>query len=221
METIPKADILVIGGGAAGTLAAISAARRGMNVLLLESKGALGGSRTLMGVDTFNGFFSPGEKIFQIVGGISYEVVERLMNRKSAFIRQNTFGSGPVVTYDMEQLKIVYEEMVLEAGSRLVYYSFVPAVKVEDKTIESVTVCNKAGLNQIEAKLVIDATGDMDIAASAGEDYELAGKDGSPVQSLTTIFYMLKLTNPSLSRKKISQRSCKKQMKVENMILPG
>jgi len=195
MGTVLKTDILIIGGGAAGTLAAISAARKSQKVLLLESKGFLGGSRTLMGVDTFNGFFSPGERIFQLVGGISYEVVERLIKRKSAFLRQNTFGSGPVVTYDIEQLKIVYEEMVLEAGGALLYYSFVPEVNVEDKIIKSVTVCNKAGLNQVEAKLIVDATGDLDIAACAGEDYELAGKNGNPVQSLTTIFYMANVDN--------------------------
>jgi hypothetical protein len=195
MGTVLKTDILIIGGGAAGTLAAISAARKNQKVLLLESKGFLGGSRTLMGVDTINGFFSPGEEIFQLVGGVSYEVVERLIKRKSAFLRQNTFGSGPVVTYDIEQLKIVYEEMVLEAGGTLLYHSFVPEVNVEDKTIKSVTVCNKAGLNQVEAKLIVDATGDLDIAASAGEDYELAGKDGNPVQSLTTIFYMANVDN--------------------------
>lgn len=190
MQPMLKTDVLVVGGGAAGTLAAISAARRKQEVLLLEAKGSLGGSRTLMGVDTFNGFFSPGERIFQLVGGISYEVVEKLMERRSAFIRQNTFGSGPVVTYDVEQLKILYEEMVLEAGANLLYYSFVPAVNMEEKSIKSVTVCNKAGLSQIEAKLIIDATGDLDIAACAGEEYELAGKHGNPVQSLTTVFYM-------------------------------
>ena len=190
-----KTDILIIGGGAAGTLAAISAARKGQQVLLLESKGFLGGSRTLMGVDTFNGFFSPGERTFQLVGGISYEVVERLMKRKAAFLRQNTFGSGPVLTYDLEQLKLVYEEMVLEAGASLLYYSFVPEVHVEKNRIEGVTVCNKAGLNRVEAQLLVDATGDLDIAASAGEDYELAGKEGKPVQSLTTIFYMANVDN--------------------------
>jgi ribulose 1,5-bisphosphate synthetase/thiazole synthase len=195
MSPVLKTDILIVGGGAAGTLAAISAARKGQNVLLLESNGFLGGSRTRMGVDTFNGFFSPGERIFQLVGGISYEVVERLIKTKSAFVRLNTFGSGPVVTYDMERLKILYEEMVLEAGGSLLYNSFVPEVNVEDGAIKSVTVCNKAGLNQLEAKLVVDATGDLDIAAYSGEEYELAGKDGNPVQSLTTIFYMANVDN--------------------------
>lgn len=190
-----RTDVLVVGGGAAGTLAAISAARRNQKVLLLEANGALGGSRTLMGVDTFNGFFSPGKRIFQLVGGISYEVVQRLIEKKAAFVRQNTFGSGPVVTYDMEQLKIVYEEMVLEAGAGLLFYSHVPRVMRVEDSIKSVILCNKAGLNEVEAKLVIDTTGDLDVAASAGEEYELAGKDGRPVQSLTTIFYMANVDN--------------------------
>jgi ribulose 1,5-bisphosphate synthetase/thiazole synthase len=192
---VMKTDILVIGGGAAGTLAAISAARQNQKVLLLESKGCLGGSRTLMGVDTFNGFFSPGERLFQLVGGISYEVVGRLKERNSAFVRQNTFGSGPVVTYDMEQLKIVYEEMAQEAGATLLYYSFVADVNIEGRSIRGVTICNKAGLNRVEAKLIIDTTGDLDIAAHAGEEYELAGKNGIPVQSLTTVFYMANVDN--------------------------
>ncbi len=129
------------------------------------------------------------------MAGISYEVVDRLTRKGAAFIRQNTFGSGPVVTYDMEQLKIIYEEMVLEAGGNLLFYSFVPEVKVENEIINQVAVCNKAGLSQIEAKLIIDATGDLDIGANSGEEYELAGKDGNPVQSLTTVFYMANVDN--------------------------
>ena len=54
-EVLYETDILVVGGGAAGSLAAIAAARRGADVLLLESQGALGGSRTVMGVDAFYG----------------------------------------------------------------------------------------------------------------------------------------------------------------------
>jgi ribulose 1,5-bisphosphate synthetase/thiazole synthase len=195
MAKVLTMDVLVVGGGAAGTLAAVAAGRRKQKVLLLESTGFLGGSRTLMGVDTFNGFFSPGEETYQLVGGISYEVVERLISRKAAFLRENTFGSGPVVTYDMELLKIVYEAMVLEANAELLFHSFVPEVQVEGGSIKRVTVCNKAGLSQVKADVVIDATGDLDVAAAAGEEYELAGSDSKPVQSLTMVFYMGNVDN--------------------------
>jgi hypothetical protein len=185
----------VVGGGAAGVMAAVAAARRHQQVLLIESNGCLGGSRTMMGVDSFNGFFSPGDPTLQLVGGISHEVVQQLLHADGAFIRENTFGSGPVVTYDLEILKMVYEQMVLEAGAELLYNTFAPQVTCSDASIDSVTICNKAGLGEIRADIVIDATGDLDVAASAGEEHELAGRDGSQVQSLTTIFYMAGVDN--------------------------
>ena len=198
MNSIPlfcEVDVLVVGGGAAGTLAAVSAARKGKKVLLVEAMGALGGSRTWMGVDSFNGYYSPGEKTLQLVGGISMEVAQRLLESDSAFIRQNTFGSGPVVTYDMERLKILYEDLVLEAGGNLLFYTDAVDVVSENGIIMGVIICNKSGLSRVNAKMVIDASGDMDVAARAGEDYELAGANNSQVQSLTTVFYMANVDN--------------------------
>lgn len=189
-DVLYEADVLVVGGGAAGTLAAIAAARQGADVLLVESAAALGGSRTVMGVDTFYGFYSPGENTRRLIGGISYEVVERLMALGAAFTRPNTFGAGTGITYDMEQLKIVYEDMVLEAGAKLLYHTFVPEVIVEDGALRGVMAANKAGLKSILARMVIDTTGDADIAARAGAPFELAGSEDRPVQSLSTIFYM-------------------------------
>lgn len=190
VDVLYEADVLVVGGGSAGTLAAIAAARRGANVLLLESQSALGGSRTVMGVDTFYGFYSPGEVTRRVIGGITYEIIERLVAKDAAFTRPNTFGAGTGVTYDMEQLKILYEDMVLEAGARLLYHTFVPEIIVENGRLVGVMAANKAGLKAIRAGLVIDTTGDADIAARAGAPFELAGSNGLPVQSLSTIFYM-------------------------------
>ncbi len=189
-QILVETDILVVGGGSAGPLAAAAAARQGARVLLVESQGALGGSRTVMGVDTFYGFYSPGENTRRLVGGISYEIVERLFEAGSAFSRPNTFGAGTGITYDMEQLKIVYERLVLDAGANLLYHTFVPEVVLEDEALKGVWVATKAGLKQVRAKILIDATGDADLAARAGAEFELAGAEGRPVQSLSLIFYM-------------------------------
>jgi hypothetical protein len=189
-DVLYEADVLVVGGGSAGPLAAIAAARRGADVLLIESQAALGGSRTVMGVDTFYGFYSPGENTRRLIGGITYEVVERLMAAGAAFTRPNTFGAGTGVTYDMEQLKIVFEDMVMEAGARLLYHTFVPEVILEDGQLRGVMAANKAGLRPVLAKVIVDTTGDADIAARAGAPFELAGSGGLPVQSLSTIFFM-------------------------------
>jgi hypothetical protein len=113
-----------------------------------------------------------------------------LRDRNAAFIRPNTFGSGPSVTYDVEQLKIVYEEMAIKAGVNLLYHAFVPDVLLEEGELRGVVVASKAGLTPVRAQLVIDASGDGDVAARVGVPFELAGTEGRPVQSLTTIFYM-------------------------------
>ncbi|MHB8807654.1 MAG: FAD-dependent oxidoreductase [Anaerolineaceae bacterium] len=195
VKTLTEVDILVVGGGAAGCLAATAAARKGKKALLIEAMGALGGSRTWMGVDSFNGFYSPGKTIYQLVGGISFEVAERLLTQGGAFLRQNTFGSGPVVTYEIEKLKILYEDMVIQAGGQLLFYTSAVDVEYNDGKIDSVIICNKSGLSRVRAKIVIDASGDLDIGAKAGEDFELAGENDSPVQSLTTVFYMANVNN--------------------------
>ncbi len=194
-ELLYEVDLAVIGGGSAGTLAAISAARKGVNVLLVESQSALGGSRTVMGVDTFYGYFSPGDLNSRVVGGITYEIVERLFDRSAAFLRPNTFGAGTGVTYDLEMLKMLLEEMVIEAGAKLLYHSFVPEVLMNENNIDGVLVSNKAGLKKVKAECVIDATGDADVAARAGASFEMAGVGERPVQSLSTIFYLGNVDN--------------------------
>ena len=194
-ELLYEADLAVIGGGSAGTLAAISAARKGVDVLLVESQSALGGSRTVMGVDTFYGYFSPGDRTSRVIGGITYEIVERLFDRSAAFLRPNSFGAGTGVTYDLEILKMLLEEMVVEAGAKLLYHSFVPEVLMDDNNIDGVLVSNKAGLRKVKADFVIDATGDADVAARAGASFELAGVGELPVQSLSTIFYLGNVDN--------------------------
>ncbi len=195
VKTLKEVDVLVVGGGAAGCLAATVSARRGLNVLLIESMGMLGGSRTWMGVDSFNGIYSPGKKIYQMVGGISFEVTEKLLSQGGAFLRQNTFSSGPVVTYDIEKLKILYEDLVAQAGAQILFYTSAMDVECKGDKIESVIICNKSGLNRVKTQIVIDASGDLDIAVKAGEDYELAGEHQTPIQSLTTIFYMANVDN--------------------------
>jgi len=195
IKTLTEVDVLVVGGGAAGCLAATAAARRGRKVLLVEAMSALGGSRTWMGVDSFNGIYSPGTKSYQLVGGISFEIAEKLLTQGGAFLRQNTFGSGPVVTYEIEKLKILYEDLVIRSGGQVLFYTNAVDVECKDGKIDSVIICNKSGLSRVKAHIVIDTSGDLDIGAKAGEDYELAGDHDNPVQSLTTIFYMANVDN--------------------------
>jgi hypothetical protein len=183
-----NADVLVLGGGAAGVCAAIAAARQGMEVILIESQGCLGGSRTATGVDTFYGFYTPGEQSKRIVGGIPWEFVMQLTEEEACFERPNTYGAGTGVTYDVEKLKITYEQTVINAGIKLLFHTYASQVNVEDGQIKGIVVANKSGLTEINAKYYVDTTGDGDIAARAGAPFEKSNVE--ELQSLTTIFFM-------------------------------
>ncbi|WNR42801.1 FAD-dependent oxidoreductase [Paenibacillus roseipurpureus] len=185
--TQKKVDVLVLGGGAAGVCAAISAARAGKKVLLVESQGCLGGSRTATGVDTFYGFYTPkGQQ--RIVGGIPWEIAQLLTEANAAFERKNTYGAGTGITYDVEILKVIYEQSVLDSGAELLYHTYASRVHVSDGYITGVVLANKQGLTEVSANIYIDTTGDGDIAARSGAPFEKS--DAAELQSLSTIFFM-------------------------------
>jgi hypothetical protein len=186
---IEVTDVVVLGGGAAGVMAAAAAARNGAKVLLVESQNCFGGSRTATGVDTFYGFFTPGENPQKIVAGIPEEIVMRLRQENKLFERQNTYGAGTGLTYDVEALKIAYEDLVVGAGCKLLFHTTACHVEVADNRVSSVLLANKAGLTEVKAQYYVDATGDADIVARAGGEFN-AGTESEPNQSLSTIFFM-------------------------------
>ena len=98
IPTLLTTDVLVVGAGSAGCLAAIAAARQGRSVTLIERYGFLGGVSTGV-LDTFYGFYTPGSESRRVVDGIPGEVIARLKDHNAAFERPNTFGAGTGVTY--------------------------------------------------------------------------------------------------------------------------
>jgi glycine/D-amino acid oxidase-like deaminating enzyme len=188
IEKMLHTQVLVVGSGSAGATAAITAARQGASVILVERYGFMGGISTQV-LDTFYGFYTPGQQARKVVGGVPDRVVEQLFSRKAALYRPNTYGAGQGITYDPETLKSVWEELALEAGVKLLYHTLVIDVLMQDGRLAGVIAANKAGLWAIQAHAIIDASGDADVAAAAGVPYEGA-KDG-PVQSLTTTFQLI------------------------------
>ncbi|GIK27890.1 MAG: FAD-dependent oxidoreductase [Chloroflexi bacterium] len=181
-------DILVIGGGSAGATAAITAARAGRSVTLIERYGFLGGISTQV-LDTFYGFYTPGSTAKKVVGGVPDIIVAALMERNMALLRPNTYGAGQGITYDPETLKVVWETLARDSGVRLLYHSLVIDAVTEGGRVRGVVAANKGGLMRLTADVMIDASGDADVAAASGVAYESAA-DG-PVQSLTTTFKLI------------------------------
>src|SRR5689334_13601660 len=99
LPVLERADVVVIGSGSAGSVAAIASARTGANTLLIERYGFLGGTSTMV-LDTFYGFYPPGEQTRRVVGGIPWEIVNRLKERGMMLERPNSYGAGTGVTYD-------------------------------------------------------------------------------------------------------------------------
>ncbi|MEW6648744.1 MAG: FAD-dependent oxidoreductase [Chloroflexota bacterium] len=188
IASLTEADVLVIGSGSAGATAAITAARLGAKVTLVERYGFMGGISTQV-LDTFYGFFTPGSAARKVVGGVPDLVIAELARRKAAIYRPNTYGAGQGITYDPEVLKVVWEMLAVKAGVRILYHSLMLDVIQSDQTIRAVIIANKAGVWRVSAHIVIDASGDADVAAKMGVPFESASD--APVQSLTTTFKMI------------------------------
>ena len=182
-------DVLVIGAGSAGCVAALASAMQGLySVLLVERYGFPGGTSTQM-LDTFYGFFTPGISPKKIVGGLPDLVVNELDKTGDIFLRPNTYGAGTGVNYNPERLKLVWDKLITEAGIHyLLHTTLVDVVQEESERITCI-FWNKTGFYKVKSRRVIDASGDADFCALAGYRFERAGEK-EPAQSMTTTFRM-------------------------------
>ncbi len=190
IPVLATVDVLVVGAGTAGCCAAMAARDSGVaSVLLLERYGFLGGTSTQM-LDTFYGFFTPGEQPRKVVGGTPDRVVDALDAAGAVFLRPNTYGAGTGVNYNPERLKLVWDELLATAGVRvLLHATLVAAEQNSAGRITGVVISTKRGFFRIAARRFIDATGDADLCQLAGVPFEKAGEH-EPAQTLTTTFRM-------------------------------
>lgn len=163
-------DVIVVGGGPAGIAAAVASARLGADTLIIETATALGGMATVGMVSRLT-TLSDGEKI--IYHSLCTELMDRYM--KEVGVEPDFRGRIPLIT---EDLKVVFDEIVTEAGVHVLFQSSVCDVVMDNDHIESVIVANKAGLTPYEAKVFVDATGDGDVAYFAGVPYEKGDEEG-------------------------------------------
>lgn len=162
-------DIIVAGGGLAGTFAAVAAARMGKNVLLVEKEGYLGGSLTGCGVGPMMTAHA-GER--QIIAGLFQEMVKRMEEKGGTcgHIRDTTGYVSYLTPFSAEKMKLVLDEMTAEDNCHVLFHTQIAQVEAapQDRRISSVTLCNKDGLSKAKAVVYIDATGDGDLAYMAG-----------------------------------------------------
>ncbi len=166
VEVKKEVDILVVGGGPAGIGAAAAAARSGKSVLLLEKRGFLGGNITGAYVETCNHFLHGTN--FK-ANGIYAEIEEKY---KARFGRSHDIRENAPHRFSSEYLKIFLDEFLQKEGVELLFHSFVNDVITENNKIQCVIIQSKKGPLAVKAEVIIDATGDGDVAFSAGIPYE-------------------------------------------------
>ncbi len=182
-------DVLVVGAGSAGCVAALAAAtQKNFSVMLVERYGFPGGTSTQM-LDTFYGFFTPGNHSKKIVGGLPDVVVNELDKTNDVFLRPNTYGAGTGVNYNPERLKLVWDKLITAAGINYLLHTTLVDVINEEDELSTCIFWNKSGFYKVKAKRVIDASGDADFCFLSGYDCEIAGEK-EPAQSMTTTFRM-------------------------------
>lgn len=184
---LAEPDILVIGAGSAGCVAALAAARSLFSVMLVERYSFPGGSSTQI-LDTFYGFFTPGTPR-KIVGGLPDLVVNELNKTGDIFLRPNTYGAGTGVNYNPERLKLVWDKLITGAGINYLLHTTLVDVVNDENERKTCIFWNKSGFFKVIAQRVIDASGDADFCAFSGYRFELAG-ELEPAQSMTTVFRM-------------------------------
>lgn len=194
---LEKTDVLVIGGGPSGLCAAIASAREGAKTMLIEQSGYCGGMATAGLVAPFMTCYDSGGNTM-LIRGLFEEIVDRLVEMggalhpsniptSSSFTSYITAGHIHVTPFKAEALKLLADRMLTEAGVTVLYHtSFVDAVTDGDR-VERVVVAKKEGLCSIEAKVIVDCTGDGDCAAAAGAPYVLGNGKGR-IQPATMFF---------------------------------
>ncbi len=187
-------DVVVVGGGISGVMSAITAARNGAKTLIIEQYGFMGGMLTNAGVGPMM-TYHVGDR--QVIKGHTGELIDRLVEkRKSPGHVLDTIGYTYTVTpFDVEGMKQELELMLLESGADILYHTMLCGVKVSDGKIECLTISNKAGLSEVNAKVYIDATGDGDLSAWAGVEFTKGRETDGACQPMTM---NMKLSNVNI-----------------------
>ena len=175
-------DLIVVGGGFAGSMAAMEAARHGQKVLLVEKFNCLGGAAMGCLVMPFMNFWThdpqTGEQQF-LSGDLFLEVVEEL--RKLG-------GMDEIRTFAEEPLKLVLNRMALKYGVELLFDTTVVGAQVEDGVIKSLQAWGKSRMLTLKADFFIDATGDAELSALAGCRFQLGREADNLCQPMTLSF---------------------------------
>ncbi|MBM4438251.1 MAG: FAD-dependent oxidoreductase [Actinobacteria bacterium] len=191
IDVVAEPDVLVVGAGSAGTAAALAAARHGASTVLIERCGFAGGYISAVLGMSFDGMVDLRSGL-PVVGGIVFEFIEHagVYERQppglarpdpatTRFAANSEIGQinetpdRAVIKIDVERFKLTADRLFRQAGVRVLYHTVAADAIRKGDRVDSVVIANKGGLGLIRPKMVVDASGDADVAAWAGAPYDL------------------------------------------------
>jgi hypothetical protein len=160
-------DVIIIGGGPAGAMAAIAAGRNGAKTLLVEQYAYLGGALTACGTGPQMTYHA-GKT--QVIDGIPGEFIRRMIKEgfSPGHIEDFAGYTYSITPFDAEGMKLVLENMVLEANAEILYHTVYTGCEVQNGEIGKVKLFSKNGFFDASAKVYIDASADADLAVNTG-----------------------------------------------------
>lgn len=183
-------DLLVAGGGLTGVCAAVSAAREGLSVLLIEKSGCLGGAISNNLVYPFINYWTfPPEtgNQYYLNAGIFAEIRKREYEYRTAC---NEPEERPEYLFKPEYYKFILDDIVTDAGVDVLFHSTLFKAKTEGRSVQEISIVTPSGELSLSADFFIDATGNGDLIALTDCDYQLGRESDGLCQPMTTCFRM-------------------------------
>lgn len=182
-----EADIVVVGGGTTGPIAAIAAARRGKRVVLIERFGSLGGILTL-GLNT--------KPSGSLLGGIPLDIWNLARAAGGAgddyMATTKTGGVRIASPTDPEVMKMLLTRLCVEAGVQILFETFVSNPVVEDGAVTGVVIESKGGRQFVGAKVLIDCSADADMAAKANAPFVMGSGEAEARMQPVSMYFIMK-----------------------------
>lgn len=211
VPTAQTAEVIIIGGGPAGVCAAVAAAEEGADTLLVERYGFLGGMATAGLVNPFMPYHNGKE---QVNAGAFQRMID-YFEAEGAWSHRRQSPSA----FDPELAKLALDRMVQEAGVRRLLHTALLDAEVEEPNVKRVLTTSKTGVQGLAAAVFIDASGDADLAAWAGAQFEIGREEDGFCQPMTMNFRMANVDEDRMpDRKTINElyNAAKERGEIDN-----